>query len=58
MIKAKKLGSFSLLLVAVTMASLVARNGSMISANLGVSNGAVSILAILKKQGKAKAAAF
>lgn len=58
MIKAKKLGSFSLLLVEVKRASLVARNGFLISANLSVSTGAVSSLAVLKKQGKAKDAAF
>ncbi|WP_196770520.1 hypothetical protein [Bacillus safensis] len=58
MMKAKKLGSFSLLLVEVTMESLVARKGSLISANLGLSTVAVSSLAVLKKKGKAKAAAF
>ncbi|MCY7526863.1 hypothetical protein [Bacillus pumilus] len=59
MIKAKNLGSFSLLLFAVTMASLVVRNGSLIVANLGVGTGApAAILFVLKKQGKAKAAAF
>ncbi|MBU8608598.1 hypothetical protein [Bacillus pumilus] len=59
MIKTKNLGSFSLLLFAVTMASIVVRNGSLIVANLGVSTGtAAAILVVLKKQGKAKAAAF
>ncbi|MGM0756141.1 MAG: hypothetical protein ACQETN_08275 [Bacillota bacterium] len=59
MIKEKNLGLFSLLLFVVTMASLVVgRNGSLIAANLGVSTGAAAILAVLKKQGKAKAAAF
>lgn len=37
MIKAKNLGSFSLLLFADTVASLVVGNGSKIVANLGVS---------------------
>ncbi|PRR90391.1 MULTISPECIES: hypothetical protein [unclassified Bacillus (in: firmicutes)] len=60
MIKAKNLGSFSLLLFAVTMASLVVGNGSLIAANLCVSTGAAAaaILVVHKKQGKAKAAAF
>ncbi|MCY7572098.1 hypothetical protein [Bacillus pumilus] len=59
MIKAKNLGSFSLLLFADTVASLVVGNGSKIVANLGVSTGtAAAILVVLKKQGKAKAAAF
>lgn len=49
--KSKNLGSFSLLLFAVTMASLVVRNGSLIVANLGVSTGtAAAILVVLKNK--------
>ncbi|MEH7635899.1 hypothetical protein AB0R75_17005 [Bacillus pumilus] len=59
MIKANKFGSFSLLLFAVTMASLVVGNGSFIAANLCVSTvAAAAIMVVHKKQGKAKAAAF
>ncbi|MGE6855636.1 hypothetical protein [Bacillus sp. FSL K6-2841] len=58
MIKAKNLGLFSLLLFAITMASLIVGNGSLAVANLGVSTGVAAILFVIKKQGKAKAAAF
>ncbi|AVM25754.1 uberolysin/carnocyclin family circular bacteriocin [Bacillus pumilus] len=69
MMKVKKLGLFSLLLIAGTMASLVVSNGSSVATvitSVGVFFGvgiissgvAAAILAVLKKQGKAKAAAF
>ncbi|MGX9290251.1 hypothetical protein ACSLGF_03315 [Bacillus sp. A015] len=57
MIKAKKNCLFSLVSLAVTMASFIVGRGSLIAANFGVSKGNAGILAELKKQGKAKAAA-
>ncbi|MCY7678670.1 hypothetical protein MH122_07630 [Bacillus pumilus] len=58
MLKAKNIGLFSLLLFAITMASLIVGNGSLAVANLCVSTGVAAILFVIKKQGKAKAAAF
>ncbi|MGG1961315.1 MULTISPECIES: hypothetical protein [Bacillus] len=58
MIKANKLGSFSLLLFAVTIASLFVGNGFLRAASLCVTVAAAAIMVVHKKQGKAKAAAF
>ncbi|WLP59350.1 hypothetical protein [Bacillus pumilus] len=59
MMKANKLGSFSLLLFAVAMASLFVGDGSLIAANLcAITVAAAAIMVVHKKQGEAKGAAF